>query len=156
MSVRIATSNDLDLLAQLRVEFLAGHRGVPHESFGSDFMERTGAFLARMSETGRIHSWLAEGDNETHGVVSLLLHDVPPLPGDARTSEALVINMYVLPSERRRGVGASLLQACLAGGSKLGVRRFYLRATEIGKPLYEQTGFSCSDDWMELRVPIPC
>ena len=106
-----------------------------------------------MDEAGRIHSWVARDGEQAVGVVSLLLHDVPPMPDDARTSEALVINMFVSPMERRRGVGASLLEACLRGGRECGVRRFYLRATDSGRPLYEETGFRVRDDWMELRVP---
>jgi GNAT superfamily N-acetyltransferase len=156
VTVRIANSSDLDLLTRLRVEFLADHRGVPSETFSLDFVERTSEFLASMFEAGRLHSWVAEDNGRTRGVVSLLLHDEPPVPDDARTSEALVINMYVLPSERSLGVGASLLRACLAGGEERGVRRFYLRATQIGRPLYETFGFGGRDDWLELPVRMPC
>jgi GNAT superfamily N-acetyltransferase len=155
VSVRIRPTRDLELLARLRIEFLAEHRGVPRTSFSGAFVTATSAFLARMDQAGRIHSWVAQDGEQAVGGVSMLLHDVPPMPDDARTTEALVINMFVSPTQRRRGVGTSLLEACLRGGRERDVRRFYLRATESGRPLYDDAGFRARDDWMELRVPVP-
>ena len=88
----------------------------------------------------------------TVGIVSIALWDLPPLPGEPRTVEAFVLNMYVDPAHRSRGVGGQLLRACLASATALGIRRFQLIATPDGRPLYEKHGFASNDDRLELQV----
>ncbi len=80
---------------------------------------------------------------------------MPPRPGDLRPHEGYVLNMYVLPGARSRGVGRRLLDACLASAGELGVRRFHLVATEDGRPLYESAGFVVNPAVLERPVVGP-
>lgn len=126
---------------------------VEPEKLPRSLTDETRSFLDRAQRSGSLHSWLAEDAGNCQGIVSVLLHDVPPLPEDSRTRQGLIINMYVLPEERQRGVGRALLEACLGSAPELGIRKFYLRATDDGRPMYLQTGFASDGNWMELKQP---
>lgn len=153
MDIRLAGLHDLDLLCRMRIDFLAEHRSVLPTSFTKSFIEETRSFLDRTHRADVVRSWLAEEEGEPVGLASVFLHDVPPLPEDGRTREGLIINMYVTPVARRRGVGQSLLQACLSSSSELGIRRFYLRSTDAGRSMYLRAGFRNHDDLLELGRP---
>lgn len=153
MRIRKATSNDVELLIRLRIAFLQDMRGVP---CGEDFVEQTRVLMREHQERGALHSWLAEDqDQRCGGVVSLLLFYGLPLPEERRELEGVILNMYVTPPDRRRGVGRALLDTCIAEGTALGVRRFSLRATTDGRAMYQQAGFAPDPDALVLRTAQP-
>lgn len=150
--VRVATAADADLVAALRIAFLCDVRGIAVDALPPALEDETRSFVASAHRLGALHSWLAEERDEVAGVVSLLLHLHPPRPGERGTHEAYIINMYVAPDHRRRGVGRALLDACIASAGEHGIKRFHLHATPDGRPLYESAGFVHDDDRLELRV----
>ena len=153
MEVRAALPGDVDVLHQLRLEFVAEHGGLTPGDLGPEFGEATRRFLGAGLEDGSVVAWLAEVAHEPVGTVALVLQAVPPRPSDLRTVEALVVDMYVRPGHRRSGFGRRLLEVCLASGPELGVRRFNLYSTEVGRQLYLASGFTVRGDWMIRPVP---
>ncbi len=156
MRIREAEASDLDTVSAMRLAFVAEYRQVEARTLTSEFADRTRNFLRRRQEAGTIRSWLAEDDSgDCVGIVSMLLLDMPPRPDDARSMEGYVINMYVDPAARRRGIGRALFDALLTDARGLGLRRLFLHATDDGRPMYVEGGFRANDDWMELRLPGP-
>jgi GNAT superfamily N-acetyltransferase len=151
--VRTATPDDLDLLCRLRIEFLCEVRGLDPAGLRHGFDVETRAFFERTRAAGTIRSWLAEDTDAVVGTVSVLIHDVPPMPDDPRMHEGFVVNMYVRPHARGRGTGRSLLDACIGDGPDRGIRRFSLYATPAGRPVYVDAGFTTHPDWLVLAVP---
>jgi GNAT superfamily N-acetyltransferase len=84
------------------------------------------------------------------GVVTMLLLDLAPRPEDTSGLEGYLINMFVVPGHRRRGVGRQLLAECHREARELGLRRLLLHATDDGRSLYERAGFTPNSRWMEL------
>lgn len=154
MLIREAGDEDIDVVADLRLRFLAEHRGIDAASFADGFRASTVSFLRRHAATRTGRSWLAEDDGAAAGVVTMLLLDLAPRPEDATGLEGYIVNMYVEPGARRRGVGRSLLEACLAAAHESGLRRLLLYATESGEPLYVSVGFASNPRWMELPVAL--
>jgi ribosomal protein S18 acetylase RimI-like enzyme len=152
MRIRRAGAHDLVLVSRMRLAFLADHRGVEPQSFGPDFADHTRRFLELRHRSGNLQSWIAEEDRQCVGVVSMLILDMPPRPDEPRTWEGYIINMYVSPAARRRGIGRALFDACIGSAPESGLRRILLHATDDGRPLYEKAGFRPNDDWMELRL----
>ena len=153
MPIRPATPDDLDTLTRLRTEFLAEVRGRPADGPDTRVAADNRAFFARTMVDGSVGSWVAEEDGAVVGIASGVVHDAPPLPEDPRTREGTVINLYVRPPARGRGIGRALLEACLASAPDHGIRRFSLYATDAGRPVYERSGFTTDPRWMTLRVP---
>lgn len=150
MLIRPATDDDLEAVASLRVQFLAEHRGVDPAAFPAEFSVTTLAFLQRHAAAGTSRSWLACDGETAVGVVTMLLLDLAPRPEDTSGLEGYLINMFVSPAHRRRGLGRQLLAECHRAAADLGLRRLLLHATDDGRPLYERAGFTENPRWMEL------
>lgn len=148
--VRPAGADELDLVADLRLEFLADARDLDRAQLPVSFVELTRDFLDRAQAADAVRSWLAEADGRAVGIVTMLLYDMPPRPEELRVREGYIVNMYVEPAARRRGIGRSLLDACLASVTDLHIRRVFLHAMPDGRPMYEAAGFTSDDGWMEL------
>lgn len=147
---RPATSEDLEVVTDLRLRFLAEHREVEPSQFPSGFRSTTSEFLRRHDEARTSRSWLADEGGLIIGVVTMLLLDLAPRPEDVSGREGYIVNMYVLPSHRGRGVGRALLGECLEAATELSLRRLLLYATDDGQPLYASAGFATNPRWMEL------
>lgn len=149
--VRSATPEDLETVVSRRIEFLGAVRG-PGFRPSDDLVERTRSFVVAEQGAGRLHTRIAEDGPEFVGIVSVLLWSRPPQPEDTRTTEAYIVNMYVPPAHRRRGIGGRLLDRCLATAEELGVRKLLLHSTDEARSLYESRGFTPKANWMELPV----
>lgn len=147
--VRAAAAAELELVGSMRVAFLADADGRPQPD---DLADVTLAFLQARQDADELRSWLAFDEDRCVGIVSLLLAHVPPRLADRTTREGYVVNMYVAPSHRRRGLARQLLDACIAGAHELQLRRLYLYATDEGRPLYERSGFAPHPAWMHLPI----
>lgn len=152
MEVREAALSDIEVVAQLRLEFLAAHRGVAAGTFSEQFRAETEAFVRRHQEAASLRSWLAESKGRQVGVASMLILDLAPRPEDASGREGYIINMYVDPGHRRQGVGSALLDSCFAAADALALRRLLLYATDDGRPMYTAAGFRPNPNWMELPL----
>ena len=54
---------------------------------------------------------------------------------------AYIMNMYVRPDYRRRGIATAILDLLVTDARERGAGRIALEATEAGRPLYEKYGF---------------
>jgi GNAT superfamily N-acetyltransferase len=153
MRIRVADLRDVDVLCTLRTEFVVDYRGLDPAGLSRQFAEATRQFFEQGINEGSVVSWLAEEEGAAVGLVSVVLQSAPPRPEDTRSVEGLIINMFVRPTERGRGVGGSLLRSCLAAGPDYRVRKFNLYATDAGRPLYLKEGFSSPNNWMVLHLP---
>ena len=66
--------------------------------------------------------------------------------------EAIILNVYVEPAWRRRGVGEALMRSVLTALTDLKVRRIVLHASDNGRRLYERLGFVLTNE-MRLETP---
>lgn len=149
-AIRLAAPDDREEVVRLRLAFIADVRGADASTFGDGFTEVTRRYLDDVHRSGRIRTWLAEptGGGATAGIISVLRNDAPPLPEHHLAHEGYVVNLWVAPGARRRGLARALMQTALDDAPGWGLRRLYLHATEAGRPLYEQTGFAPDERWM--------
>ena len=153
MQLRKADLADADIMTELRVAFMAELRSVTPATFAPSFVAQTRSFVEAATGRGVLRSWLAENERPPAvGIVSLLMHDMPPRPEDTRTREGHVINMYVRPGYRRHGLGMALLEACIRDVRSAGVRRLYLHAADDASKVFDRLGFTPNNRWLELLL----
>ncbi len=151
--VRRADAGDVDEVVRQRLAFLATVRDDMVEA-DADFAVATRRFVDDEVVAGRMHSWLAERDGVCVGIVSMLLWSRPPRPHDRGTRDAYIINMYVVPERQGQGIGRRLLDACLAAADEFRIGKFLLHATDVGRPLYESSGFTANSNWLERHAAV--
>jgi GNAT superfamily N-acetyltransferase len=147
-AVRQAGVADIPLLAAHRAAMFRdmGHLA-PHQE--ERLTQATAAYLRDALPREEYLAWVAE-DSATPaaaiGGAGVQLRPILPRPRPGENDlefgpEAIVLNVYVEPAWRRRGVAEALMRTVLAALASRGIRRIVLHASDEGRPLYERLGF---------------
>ena len=153
MTVRPAGAADIPHIAHHRAAmFLAMGTLAPDQA---EPLERaTEAYLQEALPRGEYLAWMAE-DRQTPssiiGGAGVQLRSILPRPRTGASGlelgpEAIVLNVYVEPAWRRRGVAEALMRALLDALATRGIRRIVLHASDEGRRLYERLGFVATNE----------
>ena len=159
-AVRIASLPDVPQLARHRV---AMFRDMGTLAAGSEapLAQATETYLRHALPGGEYVAWVAESTESPPAIIGgagAQLRPILPRPGAAVKGielgpEAIILNVYVEPSWRRRGVAEALMRALLGVLAVRGIRRVVLHASPDGRRLYERLGFRPTNE-MQL-IPQP-
>lgn len=145
--LRFATAADALLLAEHRVAMFREMNAVqpPLEALLRD---ASAAYFASAIPAGEYVGWIASPHGSSSpvaggGVQFRSLLPRPTLSGSGLLlgREGLVLNVYTVPSWRRRGVARQLMDTIVAWTVEAGIVRLVLSASPDGRRLYEQLGF---------------
>lgn len=99
-------------------------------------------------ENGSYVGWLVEDAGCLVAGAGLWEMEWPPHFMDEQSRRAYLLNFYVAPEMRRRGLARQLLALAVAEANARGIRVVTLHASKFGKPVYEQYGFRQSTEMM--------
>jgi GNAT superfamily N-acetyltransferase len=153
LSVRRVGPADVEAWAHLRVALMASLGLVEPATDASAAMEASIAgWLRERLDSPVFGGFVAEVDGRVVGSGGIALYDNPPGPGPT-AREAYVMSMFTEPEARGRGVGRAVLDALLDFAREAGgVGRVWLRATEMGLPVYVRAGFEPRDSYLEIYL----
>jgi ribosomal protein S18 acetylase RimI-like enzyme len=140
---------DAEAIGQQRLRMFADAGVAEEVSMGTmvaNFVEWVRPRLADDSYAG----WLVEGDCQLVAGAGLWVIDWPPHFMDDEPRRAYLLNFYVAPEMRRRGLARELLALAVAEAKARGIKVVTLHASKFGKPVYERAGFKMSNE-MILR-----
>ena len=145
ISYRAATPDDVAALAALRWENQAErHPDRQHrdtlEAYTAAFIEQARDELAR----GIHQAWLAEADGQAVACVMLVWWVMPPNPDEHQRRRGFVTSVYTRPAYRRQGVARQLMTLLIEHARAEGLQRLILWSSDMGRPLYEDLGFTPS------------
>ena len=138
------------------IPLLARHRAAMFRDMGrlaslseTSLIRATADYLSEALPRGEYLGWVAQTTSqllEPIGGAGVQLRPILPRPrssgdGIELGPEAIVLNVYVEPAWRRRGVGERLMQAVLTALAERNVRRIVLHASADGRRLYQRMGF---------------
>lgn len=145
--VRYATVDDAELLADHRV-WMFREMGAIEPGVEDALRETSTSYFRAAIPRGEYVGWIASPpDSSTPvaggGVQLRSLLPRPSVAGDGLLlgQEGLVLNVYTIPSWRRRGVAQYLMETIVAWAREAGVVRLVLSASPAGRSLYERIGF---------------
>jgi GNAT superfamily N-acetyltransferase len=108
-------------------------------------------WVRRRITEGKYLGWIVEEDGRVAGSAGLLILDWPPHalhPNQDR--RAYLLNVFVEPAFRRRGIARGLIERCLAEARLLGIRVVTLHASEAGRSVYQAFGFRPTSEMMYI------
>lgn len=136
-SIRIATVEDAELLADTRVRQLLDE--------GSEFRYDTHAdmidFFRRKISDGSYRAWIAESDGALVSTAAVLYQEYPPSIGWQGARRGYVTSVYTVPPHRGKGYASRLLQEIIADAREKNLGNLWLMASEKGKSVYRKLGF---------------
>lgn len=141
MDVRGLTSDDLDIICRHREEMFrdAGRDEQTLISMTTHFRTWLAPRLHNGSYFGFV---ICENEQPIAGVGSMLI-DWPPHPSHpTQDQRGYVLNVYVEPAYRRRGLARELMRLVDAEFAKRGIQYGVLHTTEKGRPLYTGLGWN--------------
>jgi GNAT superfamily N-acetyltransferase len=145
--LRLGTAADAQLLAEHRVAMFRDMGSIQPE-MEETLRQASAAYFAAAIPSGEYFGWIAypPGRSEPVAGGGVQLRSLLPRPnatGDGLLlgREGLVLNVYTVPSWRRRGVAKHLMDTIIAWAADAGVVRLVLAASPAGRSLYEQIGF---------------
>jgi ribosomal protein S18 acetylase RimI-like enzyme len=99
-------------------------------------------------EDGSYIGWLVEEDSRLIAGAGLWEMEWPPHFMDENPRRAYLLNFYVAPEARRRGLARMLLGLAVAEAKSRGIKVVTLHASKLGRLVYEQGGFNASTEMM--------
>jgi len=149
--LRRATTDDLDKLVAHRRLMFQDMGYTDHVAMDSMSAKLRPWLLERMN-SGEYHAWLvcAPDGSIAAGTGLWLMDWIPHLIGrSARRGN--ILNVYTAPEFRRRGLARELMKAALDWCKENQIDTIILHASPAGRALYEELGFSSTNE-MRLRL----
>jgi ribosomal protein S18 acetylase RimI-like enzyme len=105
----------------------------------------------RMGE-GKYLGWIVEGNRRAVASVGLLIVDWPRHPFHPEGNQrAYLLNVFIEPDFRRRGLAHGLIERCLGEARRRGIRVVTLHSSDAGRSVYEKFGFHATSEMMYIE-----
>lgn len=152
--MEIRQTDDKDLLLSLRMEVLSTVFGISEAdvSLFESLRCETAAYYRR--ELGKSHFAFVcvnPTDGSLCGCGAVCLQRKMPSPDDISGLSGYIMNVYVRPSYRGRGLGRQIVETLVGFAREKGCGKIYLETTEMARKLYVGCGFSELKDMMIYR-----
>lgn len=151
LTTRTATAEDAPLITRHRKAMFADMRNAP-ESILEEMGRNFEPWVRRMIAADRYVGWITSETGREIASAGLMVLDWAPHfldpTGDKR---AYILNIFVEPEYRRRGLAQMLTRECMQEARRRGIRVIALHASAKGQPVYEKLGFKTSNEM--LHVP---
>lgn len=154
MTYRKATASDLNVLIQLRLDYLAEDRGVLSETEKSAVAAQLGEYFPKHIGND-FFAFLAEAGGDIAAVAFLVIAEMPANPSFITGKTGTVMNVLTYPQYRRQGIAMQLLECLIEEAKTWGLSYVKLSATEAGRPLYEKLGFEVQQShYTEMKLHL--
>jgi GNAT superfamily N-acetyltransferase len=148
LTTRIATNGDIALITEHRNAMFA-EIGMRTPDALATMSHHFRPWVERMMAAGKYLGWVVEEDGQPVASAGFFELDWPPHPFDpAGEARGYLLNFWVEPSHRRRGLAKELVKLAVAESRRRGFRVTTLHASEAGRPVYESLGFRPSGEMM--------
>ncbi len=151
---RLATEADAELISEQRCRMFVDS-GQGNEARLKEVAENFVPWVRERLIDGRYVGWLTTEDKRVVAGAGMLWMDFPPHWMDPEPVRAYLLNVYVEPEFRGRGLARELLEMAVNDARRRGIKVVSLHASKFGKPLYERNGFEPTNEmilWREADV----
>jgi GNAT superfamily N-acetyltransferase len=153
IEIRRATDVDINILAMHRVSMFRD-MGSLDPSLEHALLEAATSHIREAMASGEYVAWVARLPHESRRIVGgtgVQLRRLLVRPDDDGMRmlvgrEGIVLNMYVEPDFRRRGLARRLMEEILSWVAGTDVVRLVLHASDDGRHLYRSMGFAGTNE----------
>ncbi|MBQ8788314.1 MAG: GNAT family N-acetyltransferase [Oscillospiraceae bacterium] len=148
MIVRKATVEDAALLSEVRKLQLIDEGIAPDCDIDAELY----AFFKKWLVSKDFLQLIAEENGKLLSTAAIVYYDLPPSFTNKIGVRGYVTNVYTAPEHRRKGLSKMLLEKLLENARSRGIKKIWLGASKLGRPLYEKLGFIQQESYMELTL----
>jgi len=151
-TTRIATSADVTLITEHRHAMFAEIGWSTPDALAT-MSQHFRPWVDRMMAAAKYIGWVVEDEGQPVASAGFFELDWPPHPFDpASEARGYLLNFYVKPSHRRRGLAKELVKLAVAESRRRGLRVTTLHASDAGRPVYESLGFRRGGEMMLIEI----
>lgn len=150
LTLRRLAADDLDMICRHRhAMFLeAGGDATQLQTMSEHFRP----WLRPRLDDGRYYGFALLDAGQPIAAIGLMSLDWPPHPAHPKDeARGYVLNVYVEPSHRRRGLASALMKLAETEFTQRGLSFAVLHATDVGRPVYEALGWGATAE-MAKRI----
>lgn len=154
LTIRRVTSapEDVETLVQMRyamqVELGEGTASIDPK----DIIDVTRDYFTKQLSGFHFAAFFVEYGAKIVATGGLVVYDNPPGPSNPSGTEGYIMNMYTDPAWRGHGLAKLILNRLVEHARAEGAGRVWLRASEIGRTVYERFGFVQRDHYMQMFI----
>lgn len=137
-----ATPDDTDTLVTCRIQFALELTGEQDKDKILSLRAQLTSYFDKATKDNSCISFIAKANGAIAGIGSVHVREMPGNMKNPSGKWGYIMNMYTLPTYRRNGICASILNMLVEEGRKCGIGAFELHATKEGEFVYLQNGFS--------------
>lgn len=139
---RKATIDEIDLLAQIRIDFLCEANDVNSEDERKTLYKNNKQFMTNSLADGSFVSWVAIENGTIIATSGVSFYTLPPNKKCPSGKVAYISNMFTYPKYRNQGIAKKLFSLTVEEATKAGCIKILLNATAMGRLIYEKFGFT--------------
>lgn len=148
LTTRRATLDDSAVITQHRKAMFADMRCAA-ESVLEEMAANFEPWVRRMLAADKYAGWITREDARAVGSAGLLILDWAPHPLDPKCDQrGYILNVFVEPEYRGRGIAKGLTLQCMAEAKRRGIGLIALHASKKGQPVYERLAFRTSNEML--------
>ncbi len=150
--LRKAGIADIPVLATLRIRFLQEVHPQPNHQADALLYQNLIDYFEKHIPDGSFVNWVATEAEQIVGTAGIVFYEQPPLFENISGKVGYILNVYTLPSHRRRGIARQLFEKIVQEGKQRQAGKLSLHASDDGRYLYEQFGFTAGGNEMNFTV----
>ncbi len=110
-------------------------------------------WVRQMIAADKYAGWITHDGERAAGSAGLLILDWAPHFLDPQSAHrAYILNVFVEPEYRNRGIAKALTLECMAEAKRRGIGVIALHASNKGQPVYEKLGFKTSNEMLFVET----
>ncbi len=145
--LRRATVDDAALITQHRHRMFTDNHFAPEAALDAMDVNFLPWVRERLAD-GRYTGLLLEEDGAVLASAGIFFGDFPPHYLHAEPGRAYLLNFWTAPEARGRGYAKQLVNACIDECRARGSKVVVLHASKFGRPIYENFGFTQTNEMM--------
>lgn len=139
LTYKKATLEDIDLLTKTRIKVLRAANRLSDDTDMSEVEKESYLYYQKALRDGSHIAYLVFDGERFVGAGGVSFFQVMPTYHNPGGKKAYIMNIYTDPEYRRKGIAAKTLDMLIKDTKDKGITAISLEATEMGRPLYENT-----------------
>ena len=153
MKFKKASLSDLEILVSTRVNVLRSANQLDLSVDMKEVEKSSRLYYQEALASDNHTAFLVYNDDDNViGAGAVSYYQVMPTYHNPSGKKAYIMNMYIAPEHRRKGIATKLLDLLIADSKERGIDHITLEATQMGRKLYENYGFCQMQDEMEYTM----
>lgn len=150
--IQVLQIHDVEVLMQWRMEVLRCVFSIPTDADTTSLEQANRHYYERHLPDGSHIACIASVNGEMAGSGGVCFQEEMPSPDNPCGRCAYLMNIYVRPDYRGRGVARRIVRWLVGQALAQGISKIYLETSDIARKLYADLGFSYMKDMMKLKT----